>query len=383
MKFRRIFLIILDSFGIGATKDSDNYGDGTSNSLLNTLKNYNIELPNFKALGLFKLFDDGDYKTIGYYTKGIPYSKNKCSVISMQEMIGNKLEKRYQKFDLKYLDKDLRNLLETEIDRKIVISDTNNIDDMLKKYGTDNIRNGNIIINYNYYTLNIYAHESIIPLNGLTKIGQIFNDILGEKYFINKICVYNFKGTNNLFMLDKNCNIISFKEKNSDLLYKMKKKGLKIITIGKANKVFNINEITNMCLTNNDLDSVKKLIGASTFNFNGLCIANLSDLNICGHRRNPEKYANVLKSYDHLIPLLLKNIGVNDIVIFTSEQGNDPTYSGIDHTRENVPVLVYSPKFKDSDELPYLQTLSDIGATIADNFDIKIDNGKSFLERLK
>ena len=384
MKYKRIFLIILDSLGIGASKDADKYGDGMANSVINSLEKCNVDLPNFRSLGLFKLIkDEEEYKTVGYYTKALPNTKIKCSVLNHLEMLGSKMKKEYLKFDLSKLDKDLINYIEAEIDRKIIISDTYDTNEIMKKYGIEQIKTGSIVIAYDYYNLKIMSHESIIPIKELNKLGNSIIDILYDKgFFINKIVIKTFSGSND-FILNKDKIIITFQDRTETILEKLKNNGYKIITIGKSTKIFNNNEVTNICKTTNDLESARKLLSATTFNFNGVCICNFSDLNICGHRRDYDSYSKVLKNYDNLIPLILKKMTKDDLVIFTSDQGNDPTYSGNDHTRENIPVLMVSMNFKKSDELPYFQSLSDIAALIADNFGIDNKYGNSMLERLK
>ena len=185
------------------------------------------------------------------------------------------------------------------------------------------------------------------------------------------------------FTINKNKGYVPILKPNETILERLKKKGLKIITIGKSTELFSQYEMTNVCKTTNDLDAMKKLIKATSFNFNGVCIANLSDLNKCGHHRDVNMYAKILKGFDNSIPLLVGCMSPDDLLIITSDQGNDPTYPGNDHTREKVPVLIFNTTFKSTEELPYLQKLADIGATIADNFKVNYLNGKSFLERLK
>lgn len=381
MKFKRIFLVILDSLGIGATNDSDKYGDGLANTLEHTLEKENISLPNLKSLGLFELFDDTNDNHYGYYTKAIPSTITKSSLISHLEMMGVNLNDEYKKLDIHNLDKDLVSLIYTEIGRKFIVAHDN--EDVINKYGPLQIKSGDIIVSYNYYTLKLYAQESVIPLKELGKIGTDIMNILEEnKYLINKIECYSFDGKPDNFKIKDTFNIPIIKP-NETILETLKKKGFKVLTIGKATTIFNNQDMTNVCKTTNDIDTIKKLLKSTSFNFTGICISNLSDLNYYGHKRDISGYAKTLKGFDNSIPLIVGSLHPDDLLIITSDQGNDPTYSGNDHTREKVPVLCFNTGFKNSGELPYLQTFADIGATTADNFGIEYKNGTSFLEKLR
>lgn len=385
MKYKRIFLIILDSLGIGATKDADRYGDGMANSFFNAIKSEEIELPNFKMLGMYNLCDNEVVdKTAGFYTKATPNYKMKCSIMSQYELMGSICNKEYKKIDFNKINKELLNYLETEIDRRIILAPFDKDINIVNKYGIQHMKTGDIILTYDYYSITIYSHESVIPLKTLTKISHsIINIFCSNGYFINKIVSKTFLGTPNNFSINKEKGIVSFPDKEETILSRIKKKGLKVITIGKSSKIFNPNEITNICYTNNDLESAKMLIKSTTFKFEGLCVTNLSELNYCGHARNVHNYIKVLKNFDNLLPLIIGQLNENDLLIITSDQGNDPTYSGNDHTREKVPVLSFTPRYMQGKELPYLQTLADVGATIADNFDINMPYGKSFLKEIK
>ena len=385
MKFKRIFLIIIDSLGIGATKDADRYGDGLSNSILNALKEEPIDLPNFKSLGLFNLFNEDEiFETTGFYTKATPNYKMKCSVISQYELMGCICNSEYERFNLDKMSKEMINCIEADIDRRIIMVPHDKGEEIIKKYGVEQMKTGKIILTYDYYNLIIYSHESVIPLNELLKLGKIIiDDMTNYGYFINKIILKTFKGATDNLILNNEQAFVPFPYKDETVLSKLKKKGYKIITIGKSSKIFNNNEITNICYTANDLETAKKLIKATDFDFEGVCVANLSELNYCGHARNVHNYVKVLKNFDNIIPLIIGHLKYNDLLIFTSDQGNDPTYSGNDHTREKIPVLVFTPRCTNGKELPYLQTLADVGATIADNFDIEMLYGKSFLNRIK
>lgn len=384
MKYKRIFLIVLESLGIGAANDSDKYGDGMSNTLLHATENSGIEYPNLKAMGLFELLEEYDNKTVGYYTKATPASDNKNTFINYQEMMGNVTIGEKKIVNLEKIDKDLYNYIESEIDRRLIIVPNDSDMNIINNYGVNQIKTSDIIITYDYYALKIFAHETIIPTKELARIGKMILDIFNENNFlVNKIIATGFSGKPDSFIITKKIDAYEHKQYKSTLEL-LKEQGYKVITIGKATKIFNNNEMTNICKTNNDIESLKKLIKATSFNFTGLCITSLSDLNIMGHQRNKIGYTKVLKGFDNSIPLIAGSLRSDDLLIITSDLGNDPTYTGNDHTREKVPVLIFNSALSGTGEIPYLQSLCDIGATISDNFKLSDDvYGKSFLERIK
>lgn len=277
MKYKRIFLIVLESLGVGATNDSDKYGDGSSNTLLHMMENNNIDFPNLRAMGLFQLLEENDDKCVGYYTKAIPASDNKNTFINYQEMMGNVTLGEKKLFDLKKIDKDLYNYIESEIDRRLIVSDKDDDINIINKYGENHIKSSDIIITYDYYTFKIFAHDAIIPIKELAKIGKMIIDIFAENnYIVNKIVAVGFNGKPREFKITQKIEVYKHKQYKSTLQL-LKEHGHKIITIGKATKIFNGNEMTNVCMTNNDIDSIKKLIKATSFNFTGVCITSLRD----------------------------------------------------------------------------------------------------------
>lgn len=384
MKYKRIFLIVLESLGIGATNDSDKYGDGSSNTLMHAIKDSNIDFPNLKAMGLFQLLEESDDKTVGYYTKAIPTSDNKNTFINYQEMMGNVTIGEKKLINLENIDKDLLNYIESEIDRRLIISPKDSDINIINKYGVNHIKSSDIIMEYDYYTLKLFAHDAIIPLKELARIGKMILEIFIENnYLVNKVIATGFSGKPNNFTITHKLEVYAHKQYKSTIEL-LKEKGYKVITIGKATKIFNNNEMTNICHTGNDIDTIKKLIKSTSFNFTGLCITSLSDLNLMGHERNKEGYIKILKGFDNSIPLIAGSLRSDDLLIITSDLGNDPTYPGNDHTREKLPVLIFNSSLKENGEIPYLQSLCDIGATISDNFKLSDDvYGKSFLERIK
>lgn len=384
MKYKRIFLIVLESLGIGATNDSDKYGDGSSNTLLHVIENNNTNFPNLKSMGLFQLLEETDDKMISYYTKAIPASDNKNTFINYQEMMGNATIGEKKLLDLKNIDKDLYNYIESEIDRRLIISDKDSDINIINKYGENHIKSSDIIMTYDYYTFKIFAHDAILPIKELARIGKMILDIFDENnYIVNKLVAVGFNGKPGNFNITQKLEVYRNKQYKSTLEL-LKEKGHKIITIGKATKIFNNNEMTNVCVTHNDIETIKKIIKATSFNFTGVCIASLSDLNKMGHNRDKEGFTRILKGFDNSIPLIAGSLRHDDLLIITSDLGNDPTFTGNDHTREKVPVLVFNGYLNGNGEIPYLQSLCDIGATISDNFKLSNDvYGKSFLERIK
>lgn len=387
MKYKRIFLIVLDSVGIGETKDAKKYNDKGANTLLNTIKKTNIQLPNFEKLGLLNLVNISNVQTYSLYTKAKPISKGKDTLTGHLEIMGIKTTKPPITFTKTGFPKKLIEELETKINRKVIGNISASGTKIIKDLGLEHIHSGSIIV----YTsgdsvLQIAAHEEIIPLSELYKICDIARNLtLKKEWKVGRIIARPFKGTPNNFTRTENRKDYALNPPSKTVLDNLKKTNFDVITIGKIKDIFNNQGITKSIKTINNKDGLDKLINLiKNESFTGLCFANLNDFDsLYGHRRDPIGYSIALKEVDNYLPEILSNLKNNDLIIFTADHGNDPTYKGTDHTRENVPVLIYSKDLKNHGKIKDLNTFADIGATIANNFKIKKSKiGRSFLKKL-
>ena len=387
MKFKRIFLLVLDSVGIGASKDSDLYGDATSNTLLHTLEESKVELPNFEELGLLNLLYDDEKETKAYYTKGLEISNGKDTLTGHLEMMGIKTEVPFKTFTETGFPKELIEAIEYETGRRVIGNVSASGTEIINELGEEHIRKGSLIV----YTsadsvLQVAAHESIIPVKELYRICEIIRKLtLKEEWKVGRVIARPFIGKPGNFTRTSNRHDYALDPSGKTILDHLKENNISVISIGKIADIFNNNGITKSTKTKDNLDGIKTIISTIKENFTGLCFANLNDFDSkYGHRRDPLGYGKALKEVDDYLPNIINSLNNDDLLIITADHGNDPTYPGTDHTRENVPVLIYSPIFKETKELPYLQTFADIGATIADNFNVpKTEIGESFLDKLK
>lgn len=384
--FKRIFLIVMDSVGIGEAKDAKNFDDLNTNTVLNTIKATNIELPNLDSLGLHNLIYHDKVETSSYYTRGNEISNGKDTLTGHLEMMGVITKKPFKTFLNTGFPKELIDELEKKTGRKVIGNIAASGTEIIEELGEEHMKTGAIIV----YTsadsvLQIAAHEDVVPLDELYKICEIAREItLKEEWKVGRIIARPFIGEVGSFTRTSNRHDYALDPVSKTTLNYLAEAGLDVIAIGKIADVFNNSGITESIKTKDNMDGILKIEETIKRDFKGLCFANLNDFDSkYGHRRNPIGYANALKELDNNIPSILDNLRFDDLIILTADHGNDPTYKGTDHTRENIPVLIYSKKFSENGYIPELETFSDIGATISDNFNVKIPYGKSFLKNLK
>jgi len=259
--------------------------------------------------------------------------------------------------------------------------------EIIKELGEMHMNTGALII----YTsadsvLQVAAHESVIPVEELYEICENISKIVfRDDYRVGRVIARPFVGKPGDFSrTPRRKDFTKVPPLNfMDLLYD---KGFDVIALGKIKDIFADKSITTGIKTTNNIDGLMKLVDFTRGDFNGLCFLNLNDFDSqFGHRRDKDGYLKCLEEMDQYLPIFINKLKEDDLVIFTADHGNDPTFKGTDHTRENVPVLFYSKKFKYYGKLPIRQTFADIGATIIDNFGInnELEIGTSYLNLLK
>ena len=386
MKYKRIFLIILDSLGIGGAVDAKDYDDEGANTLGNTLKETNVSLPNLEKMGLLNLINLSTVKTNSYYARAHELSNGKDTLTGHLEIMGIKTSNPAVTFTETGFPAELISELESLTNRKVIGNISSSGTEIIKELGEEHIKTGAIIV----YTsadsvLQIAAHEEVVPLDELYEICSIARKItLKDEWKVGRIIGRPFIGTNGNFIRTSNRKDYALNPPQMTVLDKLKKNNYDVISIGKINDIFNGCGITQSIKTTDNLDGITKIINTIKTDFKGLCFANLNDFDSkYGHRRNPVGYADLIKEFDDYIPQILTSLNNDDLLIITADHGNDPTYKGTDHTRENVPVLIYSKKIKEPKQLEDFETFADIGATITSNFNLeKLEIGTSFLEKI-
>ena len=383
--YDRIFLIVLDSLGVGAAADAVKYGDEGVNTLGHIIEKGNYNLNVLEKLGFLNLVGVNKERTIGYRTIMKPKNLAKDTLNGHYEMMGLIEEKPFQTYPDGFpleLISEVQHAVGREVIGNVVASGT----EIIEELGEMHMKTGAIII----YTsadsvLQVAAHESIVPVQELYNICKKISEIvLTDKYKIGRVIARPFIGKPGEFVRTpkrKDFTVVP-KENYLDLLFRNK---IEVLALGKIGDIFANKSITTSIKTSNNIDGLMKLIDVAKSDFKGLCFLNLNDFDtLYGHRRDRDGYLRALEELNYYLPIFLNRLKPTDLVIFTADHGNDPTYTGTDHTRENVPMIAYSTSMKSSGELEPRDTFADIGATIIDNFNIEdtLKTGVSFLELL-
>lgn len=384
--FKRIFLIVLDGFGIGSADDADKFGDTGANTLKHVTENIDYNLNIMEKLGFLNLIGKNNETKYSIYSKLKPQNLEKDSLNGHYEMMGIVLKEPFKiypnGFPLELISK-IKEISGRDVIGNVAASGT----EIIKELGEMQRKTGSLIV----YTsadsvLQIAADEKVIPLEELYRICEKTEEIVSHSpYNIGRVIARPYVFENGMYTRTSNRHDYTVNPPLNvlDLLFC---NNYKTIGIGKIGDLFNNKGITNSVKTKNNLDSLMKLIDFSKGDFNGLCFANLNDFDSkYGHRRDKENYLKALEEFNYYLPIFLKNLKQTDLVIFTSDHGNDPTFKGTDHTRENTPLVVFSPSITNSRRIGDRDSFADIGATILDNFGISnpLNYGISFLNEIK
>lgn len=387
MKFKRIFLIVCDSLGVGEASDAKNWNDEGANTFGHIIEKTGIKYPVLEKMGMLNLVDKANVlDTTAYYTKAHPKANGKDTLTGHLSMMGIRTIKPFKTFTTTGFPKKLIDELEKQTGRKIIGNCNASGTEIIKELGEEHMKTGNLIV----YTsadsvLQIAAHESIIPLELLYKYCSIARELtLKDEWKVGRIIARPFIGTPGNFIRTGNRHDYALDPVKDTVLDNLKNAGYSVISIGKIADIFNNCGITESNKTKDNMEGINKILETLDKDFTGLCFANLNDFDSkYGHRRDPLGYGKAIKQFNNYLPLIQSKLRTDDLLIITADHGNDPTFRGTDHTRENVPVLIYSKSLTQPKRLPDLNSLSDIGTTIADNFEVSAtDVGESFLDKL-
>ena len=389
MKFNRIFLIVLDSLGVGEASDAKEYGDVGANTLKHIKESYDLFIPNLKKLGFLRTVGiiDKNEELDAYYTIAKPTNKGKDTLNGHYEMMGVRNEVPFKTFTETGFPKELISEIERVTGRKVLGNKAASGTEIIKELGEESVLKQALII----YTsadsaLQVAAHEKIIPVDLLYKYCEAIRKITTkEEWKVGRVIARPFIGSNrDHFKRTANRKDFSLSPPYPSVLDRLKENNYSVISVGKIYDIFNGSGITKKVTSHNNKEGVDKLLEIMDKKFTGLCFVNLNDFDMLyGHRRDVEGYANAIEAFDVDIPVILNKLHNDDLLIITADHGNDPTYKGTDHTRENVPVIIYSRIFKNEKELLPFETFADIGAAISENFSLPEPSiGKSFLRRI-
>ncbi|MCZ0717361.1 phosphopentomutase [Aerococcus kribbianus] len=391
--FKRVNVIVLDSVGIGEAPDAADFGDQGTHTLGHIIeKNPNANWQNLLDLGLANIEDLPPLKAVDQtkanYGKMQEVSVGKDTMTGHWEIMGLNIQKAFQVFPEGFPE-DFLKKIEDYSGRKVICNLPYSGTEVIKDYGQEQLDTGALII----YTsadpvLQVAAHEDVIPLEELYDICQYIRSISNEPpVMIGRIIARPFTGQAGAFERNNGGrHDYALEPFGKTVLDSLKEADYDVLSVGKINDIFSGNGITESHPTKSNLDGIKTTINLlKRDDWQGLTFTNLVDFDaVYGHRRDPEGYAKAIEEFDHYLPDIMAEIGDDDLLIITADHGNDPTAPGTDHTREYVPLLVYSPKLAGNNSLGIRKTYADIAASLADNFDLDYDTrGQSFMNDLK
>ncbi len=390
-QFKRVHLIVLDSVGIGESPDAPIFGDEGADTLGHIGEAMGgLHMPHMGKLGLSNIREISGIpaadEPLAFYGKMQEASVGKDTMTGHWEIMGLNIDKPFKVYPNGF-PQVLIAELEQRIGRKVIGNKPASGTEIIDEFGQEHMETGAIIV----YTsadpvLQIAAHEGIIPIEEQYRICEIARELtLKPEFLVGRIIARPFVGEPGNFTRTTNRHDYALKPFNRTVMNDLVSANYDVMAIGKIADIFNGEGITESVRTVSNMDGVDKLLDIMKKDFTGLSFTNLVDFDaLFGHRRDPLGYGNALQEFDARLPEILDSLHDDDLLIITADHGNDPTYPGTDHTREFVPLVVYSPSFKTGGEMPLNETFSDIGATIAENFDVKMPEfGKSFLGLLK
>ena len=392
-KYKRVFVIVIDSLGIGEMADSKEYGDidvDTLGHIARSVETFNI--PNMRKMGISNLHKIAHVEKIenplGYQMKMREASVGKDTMTGHWEMMGLHITKPFKTFTETGFPQDLLDELSAKTGHKIVGNKSASGTEILDELGEHQMKTGDMIV----YTsadsvLQICGHEETFGLDELYRCCEIAREItLKDEWKVGRVIARPYIGDKKgNFKRTSNRHDYALKPYGETALNALKDKNFDVISVGKINDIFDGQGINKNIKANDNNEAINKLLDIMDKNFTGLCMVNLSDFDsLYGHPRDFIGYGRAIEELDVDLSMVLNKLDLDDLLIITADHGNDPTFKGNDHTRENVPVIIYSRNFKEPKRLKPFETFANIGATIADNFEVAAPAiGESILDELK
>lgn len=389
--FKRIFLIVLDSVGIGAAPDAGAYNDLGAHTLGHISEAMNgLNLPQLESFGLSNIEKIQGVEKVSapkaHITKMQEASLGKDTMTGHWELMGLNVTKPFKVFPNGF-PQELINELELETGRKVIGNTVASGTEIIKELGKEHLDSGAIIV----YTsadsvLQIAAHEKIVPLKELYEICEIARKLtLKDKWKVGRVIARPFTGEVGSFVRTSNRHDYALKPFDNTVLNYLKNQHFDVISLGKINDIFDGEGITESYRTISNDDGMAKLKTMLTKDFIGLCFLNLVDFDaLYGHRRDPLGYGKALETFDKQLTEIIPLLNNDDLLLITADHGNDPTFKGTDHTREFVPLFAYHNQIKEGSKMEVRNTFADVGATISENFNVTSpDYGTSFLAKIK
>ena len=394
-KYKRIFTVVIDSLGAGEMPDAASYGDAGTDTLGHIAANVEeFKIPNLQKLGIANLKDLAGIapveKTLSYYGKLREASNGKDTMTGHWEMMGLHITTPFKTFTETGFPKELIDELSKRTGRTIIGNKSASGTEILDELAEEEIATGHMIV----YTsadsvLQICGNEETFGLDELYRCCEIAREItMKDEWKVGRVIARPYVGKKKgELKRTSNRHDYALKPYGRTALNALKDAGLDVISVGKIFDIFDGEGITESNKSKSSVHGMEQTIEIAKRDFEGFCFVNLVDFDaLWGHRRDVKGYAQELEKFDVKLGELLGELKEDDLLIITADHGNDPTHTGTDHTREKVPFLAYSPSMKEAGELEEADTFAIIGATIADNFGVKMPEGTighSILDKLK
>ena len=385
---KRVFLIVLDSVGIGEMPDADKYGDKGSNTLKACYCNKNFNMPNMRNMGLFNIdgmdYAESEEHPSASFARMKEISNGKDTIIGHWEISGIESSKPLPTYPNGF-PKDIIEKFEKLTGRKTLCNKPYSGTEVIKEFGKESVQTGALIV----YTsadsvFQIAAHEEIVPINELYQYCQIAREILVGEHAVGRVIARPFVGEYPNYKRTTNRHDFALIPPEKTILDFIKENGKDVIAVGKISDIFGGKGVTEKILTKGNEDGINKTLEIMDKDFEGLCFVNLVDFDMLyGHRNNVDGYASALSYFDKKLENICQKLRTDDVLIITADHGCDPTTASTDHSREYTPMIIFGDSIKKGKNLGTRNGFADIGATILDYLEIKEKNkGKSFLSEV-
>ena len=384
---KRVFWIVLDSAGIGGAPDAADFGDSGADTFGTCYKSGELDVPNMAKMGLYNIegtsFYDPKEEIDGCFCRMHEKSRGKDTTVGHWEMAGmvspKPLPTYYEGFPQEILDK-----LSEATGRKIVCNKTYSGTEVIRDYGKHHVETGDLIV----YTsadsvMQIAAHEGVVPIEELYEICHKARDIMQGEHGVGRIIARPFEGEWP-FQRTVRRHDFSLQPPKETVLDALKKEGFQTIGVGKIYDIFAGKSVMFSYSNKGNEANMVRTIDLADADFEGRCYVNLVDTDmIYGHRRDIAGYTKALNTADRQFSELMAKMGPDDILMVTADHGCDPGYKGTDHTREDIPCLIWGPSLKKGVDIGTRDTFADMAATIAEYFGIEYrGDGTSFLSEI-
>ena len=394
-EYKRVFVIVIDSLGIGVMPDGEKFGDIGVNTLGHIAESVEtFRIPTLQKLGMANLTPLKQVPAVenplGYQAALRERSNGKDTMTGHWEIMGIETKKPFKTFTEHGFPKELIEELEKRTGHKVIGNKSASGTEIIDELGEEEIATGHMIV----YTsadsvLQICGNEETFGLEELYRCCEIARELtMKEEWRVGRVIARPYIGKKKgEFERTSNRHDYALKPPMKTGLDVLKDHGLDVISVGKIKDIFDGEGITEAYKSKSSVHGMEQTIELADKDFQGLCFVNLVDFDAkWGHRRNPAGYAKELEMFDEKLEVLLEKLREDDLLIITADHGNDPTYTGTDHTREKVPFLAYGKAMEGNGMLPEQDTFAVIGATIVDNFGLYMPEntiGTSLLSYLK